>query len=716
MESFLEGDEPDSGKDKNLDFSRILDSSKPNARLYLQAKERLRGRLVETGIQRTMPHLAHKPVFSASNIIPKRVIQGYQFYEARKEQSSTKMQRNRIVTPSNMNELSSIMDTSMNQNTSKNTVRLPKLGASELKTPSMNQKRSKSVIRGGDNSAIRLKSENRYGNPDNSMLQQPIDRLLDESPVPHIEEHQRLNFSTYQNTSFAGNNTTTGEHKKRLSLVAKRNMSPGISIARGPSPGLAQSQNYGQRRELFTTVHSILNSNIPVKKADVSMEEYASKNVIDKLTGRNIPVTRVPVPPSGRRSLSIKSRNSFINEPGEAVAPLGSLLQGINLDTQEPAPAENQAQQISRLQDVDSFIYLIKEKQINPAEFIYLVKREDDHYNLKLADFVNIKENIYYTLSSNGVTRYEKGLPVEFIVLKDWLKERDQYNHIKQLRFFTQFRAWKTLKKWIKILRRNRKNQIISRLNESLYIANPIFQQLLVNHKGMCLEIERLRFVELLRLETAEIQSLEEFKLNQEKKRNYVIETLQDYSKNLHQNVRAGVKMILEKLRNHIVNEMANDEDQFNEELKELANETKSKPPGKNVFEALGFPEFLNYVHRSMLRHECTRFLRLAYLLDFMTVEAQGNMYLNSVRDFTKKLDDLFDSCDSDMNLTADARRQTLEPIFYIMVEIDTVEIDPSQVQTIEVDPEFKNIEDFDLMTYAQFEVRSIHSTVLYTL
>ena len=76
MESFLEGDEPNSGKEKNLDFSRILDSSKPNAKLYLQAKERLRGRLVETGTQRTMPPVTNKPTFSASNIIPKRVIQG----------------------------------------------------------------------------------------------------------------------------------------------------------------------------------------------------------------------------------------------------------------------------------------------------------------------------------------------------------------------------------------------------------------------------------------------------------------------------------------------------------------------------------------------------------------------------------------------------------------------------------------------------------------
>ena len=709
MESFLEGDDPELPREKNQDFSRILDSAKPNASLYLQAKDRLRSRLVETGIQRTMPHLANKPLHNATNIIPKRVIQGYQFYEDRKEQNSTRMQRNRIVTPTNNNEFSSVMDTSMNQNTSKNLIKLPKLNASDIKPPIGNHKRSKSVARGGrgDSSAIRLKAENRYANPDMSM-HQPMESILNESPIPNYEDHPRMNFSTFQNTSFTGNNNVSIIEPKRLqlSMGGRRHMTPVISASRGASPKTAPIQNRGQRKDLHTTIQSVLNSNITARKADMSMEEYASKTVIDKLTGRNIPATRVPLPPSGRPRLSVRSRNSFVvSDPADTNTPLGNILQGINLDAPEPAPVNNQAQQISKLQDVDSFIYLIKEKQINPAEFIYLVKRDDDHYNLKLADFVNIKDHVHYTLSSNGVTRYEKGLPVEFIVLKDWLKERDQYNHIKQLRFFTQFRAWKTLKKWVKILRKNRKNQIISRLNERLYIANPIFQQLLVNHKGMCLEIERLRFVELLRLDTAEIQSLDEFKMNQEKKRNYVIETLQDYSKNLHQNVRAGVKMILEKLRNHIVNEMANDEDQFNEELKELANESKPKPAGKNVFEALGFPEFLNYVHRSMLRHECSRFLRLAYLLDFMTVEAEGNMYLNSVKDFTRKLDDLAASFDAEMNMTADTRRQALEPIFYITVEMDLVEIEPSHVQAVEIDPEIKNVEDFDMMTYCQFEV-----------
>ena len=44
-----------------------------------------------------------------------------------------------------------------------------------------------------------------------------------------------------------------------------------------------------------------------------------------------------------------------------------------------------------------------------------------------------------------------------------------------------------------------------------------------------------------------------------------------------------------------------------------------------------------------MLRHVCTRFLRLAYLLDFMAIEALGIMYINSVEDLLGKMNSLFD-------------------------------------------------------------------------
>jgi len=691
MESFLGGNDDqdqDQNPDRNLDISNVLDSMKANSKLYQQAKNKLKDRLSEQGLQRTMPHLANKPLFQASNIVPRRVIQGYQFYENRQDQGNNFMQRNRMTNQNNtnLNDLSSLMDASMNQlNPGRANVRLPKLPPLDGKAATRTgERRSKSVMKGsvGKQQQQNIITQDVYQNNE---------RLFDQSPI----YQQNLDMSILNQSSIVGSqNVSFDDPQRRPAIKLQKNLVP-----RPPQQGNRPSTTsniYGNRTvtpDMNATQTGLLNQTTFVpKRDDLSiMDEETSRVIIDKLTGRNIPAVRQMMPIGKRRSLSIRSRGSTILEADERAPALGNILQGINLEEGGQIHGGGEfGQQVSRLQDVDSFIYLIKEKQINPSEFIYLVKREDDHYNLKLVDFVQIKDSVYYTLSSNGVTRYEKGLPVEFITLKDWLRERDQYNHIKQLTFFTQFRAWKTLKKWVKILKRNHRSQIISQLNEKLFIANPIFQQLLMNHKSMCLEIERLRFIELARLETGEILGLEDFKLSQEKKRSYVVESLQKYSNNLHQNVRAGVRMILEKLRDHIINEMANDEDQFNEELKALASDTKEKrrTNDRNKFEELGFPPFLNYVHRSMLRHECSKFLRLAYLLDFMTVEALGNMYLGSVGDFTRKLKDLFNSCEDAPTIAGGesaAAKQGIDPLFFVTVDINAVEIPQKKIQMIEI-------------------------------
>lgn len=126
----------------------------------------------------------------------------------------------------------------------------------------------------------------------------------------------------------------------------------------------------------------------------------------------------------------------------------------------ENAPIEDAMvdQNVVKLKDIDGFIKLVKENRLSLQEFIYLKKRnsaESDAYNLKVVNYSSLvrkKQNNYYTLSCRGLTYFEKQVPVEFIYLGDWLRERDQYNVIKGLSFFRKFRKWKTLKKWGKLL------------------------------------------------------------------------------------------------------------------------------------------------------------------------------------------------------------------------------------------------------------------------
>jgi dynein heavy chain, axonemal len=53
---------------------------------------------------------------------------------------------------------------------------------------------------------------------------------------------------------------------------------------------------------------------------------------------------------------------------------------------------------------------------------------------------------------------------------------------------------------------------------------------------------------------------------------------------------------------------------------KALESATQGLDEKKQVLEQLGFPQNMSYGHRSMMRSEFVRFLRLAYLLDFICI------------------------------------------------------------------------------------------------
>src|SRR5580700_558740 len=98
-----------------------------------------------------------------------------------------------------------------------------------------------------------------------------------------------------------------------------------------------------------------------------------------------------------------------------------------------------------------------------------------------------------------------------------------------------------------------------------------------------------------------------------------------------------------------------------------------------NVFEKLGFPEGMTYGHRSSLRKECSRFLRFAYLVDFLSLEALANIYTGSVDSMIKRLRELNACADMDKVMTMDFDESTRqhappsrgrEPLFYVGVTL----------------------------------------------
>lgn len=49
----------------------------------------------------------------------------------------------------------------------------------------------------------------------------------------------------------------------------------------------------------------------------------------------------------------------------------------------------------------------------------------------------------------------------------------------------------------------------------------------------------------------------------------------------------------------------------------------------------------MTYGHRSSLRKECSRFLRFAYLVDFISLESLAGIYKNSIEEMISRLNNL---------------------------------------------------------------------------
>lgn len=138
---------------------------------------------------------------------------------------------------------------------------------------------------------------------------------------------------------------------------------------------------------------------------------------------------------------------------------------------------------------LDKYIELVLKNVANVDEFIYLKKAEgeDDPYDLRVIDYSTINDKLgnklkeYYTISKKGLCHYLNGRPIEFIHLNVWLAERNTYDQIKALKFFTKFRKWKTLKMWKRKIMRDKIIKCSEELNKKLFFLNESFRTVILD-------------------------------------------------------------------------------------------------------------------------------------------------------------------------------------------------------------------------------------------
>lgn len=300
--------------------------------------------------------------------------------------------------------------------------------------------------------------------------------------------------------------------------------------------------------------------------------------------------------------------------------------------------------------DLDAYINLIFKGSVNVDEFVYLVKNpdSDDPYDLILKNYFQIpgvkqKKNQtdnkgdYYTISAKGLSRYKDGRPVEFIGLNEWLKERETYDRIKGLGFFSDFLKWKTVKMWKRSYQSFKKKVAAKSLDEKLFLSYPELREAVISTKQVLYEMSQLNFLDVANQKDGQQDAvaITTFVRQQEHKAHKTQTAIHKYSKSTHEIYTRAVETRLDILRNEIA--MANEQEHT---VKKEINQPFLRLQD-NPYESLGFPDNMSYDKRSVLRKECLRFIRLAYLVDFMALNNLIGIYSNTVKSFIEETSDL---------------------------------------------------------------------------
>lgn len=133
-----------------------------------------------------------------------------------------------------------------------------------------------------------------------------------------------------------------------------------------------------------------------------------------------------------------------------------------------------------------------------------------------------------------------------------WLAERNTYDQIKALKFFTKFRKWKTLKQWKRKIMQDRINKCQDELMSKLFWLSDAFRPVLLEVRSNTYDLEELRMVTFhskQSLNSSNTFDLEEFMQLQEENRKSVKAGIQAKSVLCRDIVKRGFTRSIEGLK-----------------------------------------------------------------------------------------------------------------------------------------------------------------------
>jgi hypothetical protein len=266
----------------------------------------------------------------------------------------------------------------------------------------------------------------------------------------------------------------------------------------------------------------------------------------------------------------------------------------------------------------------------------------------------------YYTLSKQGMTTFLNGEPVEFVRIENWLAERAQFSQISQKKFFSNFRTWKILRMWRLNILSARRELVTASLKAKLFTADPVFGKILLQHRATCKDLEKLRVLDLQQVSRDPFGHVD-FQQRQMLVRELVENAIREASDKTRDLFKGGINQILDALRARIHAQEELDQDQEASAVRvdgqaadnkgahgaanefRLMRQIEKLDKGKSlnqdpVYEQLGFKHNLKFSARNELRDACKKFLRFAFLLDFVALESLSAIFLQSIQDTVEKI------------------------------------------------------------------------------
>jgi dynein heavy chain len=94
------------------------------------------------------------------------------------------------------------------------------------------------------------------------------------------------------------------------------------------------------------------------------------------------------------------------------------------------------------------------------------------------------------------MTTFVHSEPTEFTKIESWLVERAVFRQIAEMKFFKKFKSWKVLKMWRRNILSVRREEVTASLRSKLFIGDPVFGKILMQHRYACKDLEKLRILD----------------------------------------------------------------------------------------------------------------------------------------------------------------------------------------------------------------------------